>query len=98
MRPFSICYLEELSTVQTIKEILSNPVYVGAIASQKSDWRFKIGWMGDKKPDEWVVVENMHEPLVDREVYDIVQEKVESRKRPDAFGNFSLFAGVLKCG
>ena len=82
----------------TIKEILSNPVYVGAIASQKADWRFKIGWMGDKKAEDWIVVENMHEALIDRETYDIVQEKVESRKRPDAFGNFSLFAGVLKCG
>ena len=82
----------------TIKEILSNPVYIGAIASQKADYRFKIGWMGDKSPEEWIVVEGMHEPLIDRETYDIVQEKAENRKRPDAFGNFSLFAGILKCG
>ena len=34
----------------------------------------------------------MHEVLIDRETYDIVQEKVKSRKRPDAFGNFNLFA------
>ena len=82
----------------TIKEILSNPVYIGAIASQKVDYRFKIGWMGDRKQEDWIIVEGMHEPLVDREIYDMVQEKVVSRKRPDAWGNFSLFAGMVKCG
>ena len=82
----------------TIKEILSNPVYVGAIASQKVNYRFKIGWMGDKRREEWIIVEGMHEAIIDRDTYDIVQEKVKSRKRADAWGNFSLFAGLVKCG
>ena len=82
----------------TIKEILSNPVYIGAIASQKVHYRFKVGWMGDKKREDWIIVEGMHEPIIDRDTYDIVQEKVKSRKRADAWGNFSLFAGLVKCG
>ena len=82
----------------TIKEILSNPVYIGAIASQKVNYRFKIGWMGDKRREEWIIVEGMHEAIIDRDTYDIVQEKVKSRKRADAWGNFSLFAGLVKCG
>ena len=82
----------------TIKEILSNPVYIGAIASQKTNYRFKIGWMGDKKPEDWIIVQGVHEPIIDRDTYDIVQEKVKSRKRADAWGNFSLFAGLVKCG
>ena len=82
----------------TIKEILSNPVYIGAIASQKTNYRFKIGWMGDKKPEDWIVVEGVHEAIIDRDTYDIVQEKIKSRKRADAWGNFSLFAGLVKCG
>lgn len=82
----------------TIKEILFNPVYVGAIASQKQVYKFKTGWIRDKKPDEWIVVEDMHEGLVNRETFDVVQEKVRTRKRPDAWGNFSIFAGLVKCG
>ena len=82
----------------TIKEILSNPVYIGAIASQKQEYRFKAGWLRDKKPDEWIIVPDTHEPLISREVFDLVQEKVKVRKRPDAFGNFSIFAGIFKCG
>ena len=82
----------------TIKEILSNPVYIGAIASQKVNYRFKIGWMGDKRREDWIIVEGMHEAIIDRDTFDIVQEKVKSRKRADAWGNFSLFAGLVKCG
>lgn len=82
----------------TIKEILANPVYIGTIASQKANYRFKTGWIGDKKPEEWICVENVHEPLIDRDTYELVQEKVKSRKRPDAWGNYSIFAGLVKCG
>ncbi len=78
--------------------ILANPVYIGTIASQKSDYKFKVGWLGYKDPEDWIVVENMHEPIVEREVFELVQEKVKSRKRPDAWGNYSIFAGLVKCG
>ena len=81
-----------------IQGILANPVYIGAIASQKVNYRFKIGWMGDKKREDWIIVEGMHEAIIDRDTFDLVQEKVKSRKRPDAWGNFSLFAGLVKCG
>ena len=81
-----------------IQGILANPVYIGAIASQKVNYRFKIGWMGDKKRENWIIVEGMHEAIIDQDTYDVVQEKVKSRKRPDAWGNFSLFAGLVKCG
>jgi hypothetical protein len=82
----------------TIKEMLANPVYIGAIASQKQVYKFKTGWIRDKKPDEWIVVEDMHPPLVDRDTFDLVQEKVKTRKRPDAWGNFGMFAGLIFCG
>ena len=39
-----------------IKDILMNPVYTGAIASQKKEYRFKIGTIGEKKPEEWIVL------------------------------------------
>jgi len=82
----------------TIKEILFNPVYIGAIASQKQVYKFKTGWIKDKKPEDWFIVEDMHEPLVSRETFDMVLEKVNNRKRPDAFGNYGIFAGLVKCG
>jgi DNA invertase Pin-like site-specific DNA recombinase len=82
----------------TIKEILENPVYIGAIASQKQVYKFKAGKVKDKAPHEWLIVENMHTPLIPREDFDMVQAKIKSRKRPDAYGNYSLFAGIIRCG
>ena len=52
-----------------IKEILMNPVYTGAVASQKTEYRFKIGTIRDKKPEDWIVVEGTHEPLVDKKSF-----------------------------
>ena len=40
----------------------------------------------------------MNEAIIDRDAYDIVQEEVKSWKRTGAWGNFSLFAGLVKCG
>ncbi len=77
---------------------LMNPVYTGAIASQKKDYRFKIGTIGEKKPEDWIVVEGQHEPLIDRMSFDIVQNKLKSRQRPGQTDEISLFAGLLKCG
>lgn len=81
-----------------IKDLLMNPAYAGATASQKKDYRFKIGTIGEKKPQDWIVVEDTHEPLVDRTSFDIVQKKLKSRQRPRQGGQPSLFAGLLKCG
>ncbi len=81
-----------------IKEILMNPVYTGAIASQKTEYRFKIGTIRDKKPEDWIVVEGTHEPLVDKKDFAIVQEKLKSRQRLGKSGEINLFAGLIKCG
>ena len=81
-----------------IKDILTNPVYTGAIASQKKEYRFKIGTIGEKKPEDWIVVEGQHQPIVDRSSFEIVQEKLRSRQRPRQNGEVSLFAGLLQCG
>jgi hypothetical protein len=80
------------------KALLFNPVYIGAIASQKQVHKFKTGWIRDKKPEEWIIVEDVHEPIISREVFDLIQQKTNERKRPDAFGNYSIFAGLIKCG
>ncbi len=81
-----------------IKELLMNPVYTGAIASQKAHYKFKIGTIGDKKSEEWIVVEGQHEAIIDRESFNIVQKKLKSRQRPGKSGEISLFAGLVKCG
>lgn len=43
-------------------------------------------------------IENTHEPLVDRETWDLVQEHINSRKRSRKDDEPQIFAGLLKCG
>jgi DNA invertase Pin-like site-specific DNA recombinase len=81
-----------------IADMLINPVYYGAVASQKKNYKFKVGVINEKKPEEWIVVENTHEPLVDQDSFDIIQQKIESRKCSRGDGTYSLFAGLIKCG
>lgn len=81
-----------------IERILQNPVYYGAIASQKADYRFKMGVIRKKKAHEWIIVENQHEPIIDRQTFDIVQTKIKKRQHPRNKDNFSLFSGLIKCG
>ena len=80
-----------------IEEILQNPVYYGAISSQKCHYRFKLGVIGDKPPQEWIVVEGMHEPIVDKATFDIVQGKIRRRQHP-VNEELSLFSGLIRCG
>lgn len=80
-----------------IEDILVNPVYYGAIASQKVHYKFKVGVVREKKPEEWIVVEDQHEPIIDKRTFDIVQHKI--RKRMHEVGDeVSLFSGLIKCG
>ena len=81
-----------------IGDMLINPIYYGAVASQKKNTRFKVGIISEKKPEDWIVVEGMHEPIIDQNSFDIVQEKIESRKCSRGDGTTSLFAGLIKCG
>ena len=81
-----------------IDGILENPVYIGTIASQKYFYKFKLGTLGEKSPDDWIIVEDMHEPIIDKATFEAVQEKRDGRrKRRQGDGNYSLFAGLIKC-
>ncbi len=79
-----------------IEDMLQNPVYYGAIASKKYVYRFKLGVIKEKHPDEWIVVENQHEPIVDRNTFFTVQNLIRKRQHP-INEEFSLFSGIIKC-
>ena len=57
-----------------------------------------MGVIRKKKAHEWIIVENQHEPIIDRQTFDIVQTKIKKRQHPRDTDNFSLFSGLIKCG
>lgn len=61
--------------VQTVKNLLSRQVYIGHMVQGKKRQSFYENRGQYKKPkEEWIVVENTHEPLIDRETFNKVQE------------------------
>ena len=77
--------------VQTVKNLLSRQVYIGHMVQGKKRQSFYENRGQYKKPrEEWVVVENTHEPLIDRETFDKVQE-LARRKNAEYFENLGRF-------
>ncbi|RFU71442.1 recombinase family protein [Peribacillus saganii] len=81
---------------RTIKLILSNPAYKGTTV-----WN-RIEGSQKKRPkkdmEEWVIQEGTHEAIIEPKVWDLVQEKLESKSLPSrAHSSPHLLSGILKC-
>ena len=66
-----------LWTHETIKRILTNPSYIGNMAQRRQE---KINYKVEKyrkiPPNEWIVAEDTHEPLIDKADFEFVQELI----------------------
>jgi hypothetical protein len=86
----------------SIMNIIKNPVYYGAVVSGKCEVRsYKDKSRIHKPESEWIIVENTHEPLVTRELWDEAQRVNSKNKkeyvRRSSNGEVSVFAGIIKC-
>ena len=61
--------------VDSIKNILTNPAYIGYMAQGKKKSDLNLGLKCKKQPREkWIVIENTHEPIVEVSVFETVQK------------------------
>ena len=82
----------------TIASILKNREYLGHIVCNKNSTKsFKNRKIVLLPEEQWIVVENTHEPLVDQYVFDLAQKVVRVKKRENTSGTVNIFAGLLKC-
>lgn len=82
----------------SVRSILMNQAYIGNVVFGKT----KVKGIFDKKripapKEEWIIVENMHEPIISRELWDTVQQLMKSRRRENSKGEVQMFAGLVKC-
>lgn len=87
-------------SAKAVSRILTNEVYTGVLVQGKQttpNHKVKLRRPVEKK--DWVRVENAHVPLVDSDLYKIVQTLLErdTRTSPKAHSVFPL-AGLLFCG
>jgi len=66
-------------TISSVKDILSNPTYVGKIVwnRRKQKKKTKNGHLIISRPrnNEYLIYDGLHEPIIDTETWDLVQEK-----------------------
>ena len=83
---------------KTIADLLNKPEYLGHTVNfryrQKS---FKCKKSVANDPSEWMVFENTHEAIVDKETFDIVQRIRDGRRRVTPMGEMPALSGMLFC-
>lgn len=83
-----------------VRRILTNPVYVGTlIQGVRTRPNYKIKTVVVKEEDEWVIVENAHEAIIEPKIFLLVQRLLEldTRTSPHEEKVFPL-AGLTYCG
>jgi len=83
---------------ERISDMLQNPTYVGDMAQGKTK---RISYKTKKcvrmKKQQWQVVQNTHEPIVQREVFNKVAMLLESRKKTRCRKYDYLLKGIIRC-
>ena len=83
----------------TVHQILSNPIYLGHLVSQRYQTKsFKDKRIVPRPEDEWITVENTHEPLVDQATFATVQERIKIKQPATWATSNNIFRGLLICG
>lgn len=84
---------------KAIKNILRNEVYIGTTIQNKSNRiSYKNRKLKANPKEKWIIVENTHEPIIDRDTFDTVQKMVITQKynRNEKKHHF-LLDGLLVC-
>jgi len=83
---------------ETVSRTLERMEYLGHTVNFKT---FRQSYKHKKKlyndPDKWAVFENTHEPIIEENVFVVVQNLRKSRIRPTKMGDMGMFSGLLYC-
>jgi DNA invertase Pin-like site-specific DNA recombinase len=84
-----------------IRKILKNDVYIGRITYGRV---LRTNRPGSKAvirpPEQWIKAPGLHQPIIDTETFERVQEIMRKKHRPAVKDNLTIrnpFAGVIKC-
>lgn len=88
-----------LWTPSTIRNILTNEVYIGnTVQGKRKTKSYKIHKLENVPQQDWVKVENTHTPIIKKEIFEKSINLEKTDTRVENTGSLSLWAGLLKCG
>ena len=85
---------------RSVRLILNNEAYLGHTVQHKEErFSYKDHRTRAVPPDEWIRVENTHEPIITKELWDECRlvDSLNSRQRQSKMREVSLFSGLLCC-
>ena len=81
-----------------IAGMLTNEMYLGNMVQGKyGSVSYKSKQNKPRPKSQWYRVENTHEPIIDRDLWERVQAMIAQRVKPFAGGAVGLFAGKVRC-
>ena len=81
-----------------VGQILSKPEYMGHTVnfrSHKASYKDKSAVKNPK--EKWLIFENTHEAIVDKETWELAQKLRKTPRRHDTLGEANLLTGLLYC-
>ena len=82
----------------TIVHILERKEYLGHLVNFKTEKvSYKVKSSVENPEEKQVIFENTHEPIIDPDTWERVQELRKQRKRPNRYDEVGLFSGLLFC-
>ena len=83
----------------TVRDILMNEVYIGNIVSLCHTTKsFKDKRIVERPKEDWIRVENTHEPLIDKDTFYTVQKRISVKKPQKKANPANIFRGLVFCG
>lgn len=85
-------------TVAQVKSIVKNETYIGnSVHGIQTNISYKNKKKIRKPPEKWLRIENTHEAIIPKEVFEQVQEQIASRRRKMKAATTQIFSGLVKC-
>ena len=82
----------------TVAHILERREYLGHTVNFKTEKvSYKVKSSVENPEEKQVIFENAHEPIIDPDTWERVQELRKQRKRPNRYDEVGLFSGLLFC-
>lgn len=82
----------------SIDDILHNEMYIGNMVQGKyGSISYKSKKNKPKSKEEWVIVKGTHEPIIDIDLWNSVQSKINANFKPYSGGKIGVFAQKCRC-
>ena len=84
--------------IRAVSDILKDETYIGnSVHGKQTNVSYKNKKSIRRPESEWFRVENTHEAIISKDVFNQVQKQIASRRRPMKSGKTQIFAGLVKC-